>query len=674
MTTAAVTTRGADASKRIDYLLDAPESLKEIGFVLRLPALGPIIGWTRIEGDRLKARVWIQLDDTGSDLPIAMLTVRCQTGSPEPESAKIWQAFRVDPDGSDGQEMATGYCSLADLEFDAGGADRTYWVLGVHLMWVVSDSAQATLPVESPHVAPDAPAQEKQDPVQLFEGRSQEAIHASQKMPPWALQIATIPLVPIRSIPGEPQLWLQGSQIDVWVKNAIQYLREHIADQHARATAPLRTLSREKIKTGSLDDCEVRPAPAPRACATGAQPLRFAAVCCRYPTMAIDRTLAERPLRTLAALADRVDEGPGLVVMAGDQVYADVWAGMLDIRDRLEKYTACYQHAFSTPAFRELASRVPLYMAADDHEVEDAWPRSRSMPGTVQTTDGLWKQDYVKWAWKTYFGHQRLHGPKEPETRSTPPRTPWFWYDFAAGEGAAAANFLMLDTRFERECEDGRWRLMSDAQWEHIEAWLGQRLKDPDPHAPKFIVSGSVFAPGLARFAAGADGSRQADSWQGFPEERARLAHRIAELGLDNVVFVSGDYHCAAVAELVFFRNAAATESVRAYAIVAPPLYAPFPFVNTRAREVAREESIRLPSGHSPRLERVAVCRAQALEISSGFAMIACDKVGDHGAPDDWEIRVEFHKAAWDAARNPVSEVVATAHLANGKARLVPGR
>jgi cholesterol oxidase len=659
MTTNAVTSRGADAPKTIDNLPDALDPVQETGFVLRLPALGPIIGWTRIDGSRLKARVWIKPDDTESDLPIAMLTVRCGDGEAKNKSAQVWQVFGLESEDADGQKTTIGYCGLADLDFESGDPDTAYWVLGVHRKRM-----------------PPSSAVEQSD-----EGEAQVAVPASPDMPPWALEIAMLEPVPLES-PFEPSEWLGGSAIDdAWVNNAVRYLREHLAAQNARATAPLRTLSREKIKTGSLEDCEVRLAAAPRACAIGAQPLRFAAVCCRYPTMSIDRTLAERPLRTLAALADRDDEGPGLVVMAGDQIYADVWAGMLDIRDRLEKYTARYQHAFATPAFRELASRVPLYMAADDHEVEDAWPRSRSMPGTEQTTDGLWKHDYVKWAWKTYLGHQRAHGPNEPQTRSAPPRKPCFWHDFAAGQGAAAARFLMLDTRFERECEGGRWRLMSDTQWEHIEAWLGQCLEGPDPHAPKFIVSGSVFAPGLARFAARAAdpaaemaAARRADSWQGFPAERARLAHRIAQLGLGNVVFVSGDYHCAAVADIALLREGAGAQSVRAYAIVAPPLYAPFPFVNTRAREVAREESIFFPSAYAPRLERVAECRAQALEISSGFAMIACNKVGDHGAPDDWEIRVEFHKAVWDAARNPASEIVATAHLAKGEAKLVPGR
>jgi phosphodiesterase/alkaline phosphatase D-like protein len=660
MTTNAVTGKGADASKALDNLPDSLGPAKETGFVLRLPALGPIIGWTSNDGGRLKARVWIKPDDTGSDLPIAMLTVRCGGGGAKGGSAQVWQVFRVESEDSDGEKPVIGYCGLADLDFESGDPDAAYWVLGVHRIWMQRGSVAE----------------------QSGEGQTQQAVAASRRMPPWALEIAKRELVALQAS-FEPRRWLDGPAIDdAWVNEAVRYLREHLAEQDARATAPLRTLSREKRKTGSLDDCEVRLAAAPMACATGAQPLRFAAVCCRYPTMSIDRTLAERPLRTLAALADRVDEGPGLVVMAGDQIYADVWAGLLDIRDRLEKYTARYQHAFSTPAFRQLASRVPLYMAADDHEVEDAWPKSRSMPGSVLTSDELWKQDYVKWAWKTYLGHQRAHGPAEPETRSvTPPRTPCFWYDFPAGQGAAAARFLMLDTRFERECEGGAWRLMSDAQWEHIEGWLEQRLKDPDPHAPKFIVSGSVFAPGLARFAASAAdpaaemaAARRADSWQGFPEERARLARRIAELGLTNVVFVSGDYHCAAVADIALFRDGAATESVRAYAVVAPPLYAPFPFVNTRAREVARHESVFFPSGDARRLERVAESRAQALEISSGFAMVACNKVGDHGTPDDWEIRVEFHKAAWDAARNPASEIVATAHLAKGEAKLARGR
>ncbi len=106
MTTDAVARRGADAPTTTDYLSDAPDDLRLNGFLLRLPALGPIVGWTRIEEGQLRARVWIQLDDTGSDLPIAMLTVRCGGREAEPGTAKLWQVFRVESEDADGRDDA----------------------------------------------------------------------------------------------------------------------------------------------------------------------------------------------------------------------------------------------------------------------------------------------------------------------------------------------------------------------------------------------------------------------------------------------------------------------------------------------------------------------------------------------------------------------------------------
>ncbi|MGA8005036.1 MAG: hypothetical protein WCA17_02965, partial [Burkholderiales bacterium] len=247
MTTDFVARRGADAPTTTDYLSDAPADLRLNGFLLRLPALGPIVGWTRIEEGQLRARVWIQLDDTGSDLPIAMLTVRCGGGEAEPETAKLWQVFRVESEDADGQ-TTLGYCGLADLDFESGDPDAAYWVLGVH---------RTRMPRSS-------------EDEQSAEGKDQAPLPPLPGMPSWALAIAKLKPLPLQSLPFLKLCPWDIKIQDVWVNDPLRYLRRHLAEQDARARAPLRTLSRVKIKTGSPEDSEVRLAAAPRACASGA--------------------------------------------------------------------------------------------------------------------------------------------------------------------------------------------------------------------------------------------------------------------------------------------------------------------------------------------------------------------------------------------------------------------
>jgi pimeloyl-ACP methyl ester carboxylesterase len=258
-----------------------------------------------------------------------------------------------------------------------------------------------------------------------------------------------------------------------------------------------------------------------------------------------------------------------------------------------------------------------------------------------------------------------------PDGENVASAEPCFWYDFVAGDGPVAVPVLVLDTRFRRGLEPGgAGRILNEEQWKRIQDWLGERPNGLDRYAPRFIVSGSVFAPGRLRFARDPASARRADSWQGYPEARARLAQLIAQAGVENVVFVSGDYHCAAVADLAIARPGGA--DIRAYAIVSPPLYAPFPFVNTRVHEIAAVEAIAFPPDHADGEKPIATCRAGALEINSGFALITCQKVAANGDADDWEVGVEFHAAAWDGSGKPTSKIVGTARLARGEATLLP--
>ena len=151
------------------------------------------------------------------------------------------------------------------------------------------------------------------------------------------------------------------------------------------------------------------------------------------------------------------------------------------------------------------------------------------------------------------------------------------WRRRAAEVNLGGAGFYSLNTRIQRQRAPQR-RLLTARQWQALEDWLlAEQVRG---RQPKFILSGSVLAPGLREYA-GQPAPREADSWQLSADERARLLRFIRDRGISNVVFVSGDYHCCAAATIRFPGS-----DVQAYALVAPPLHAPLRFANVVSSSV----------------------------------------------------------------------------------------
>jgi alkaline phosphatase D len=179
----------------------------------------------------------------------------------------------------------------------------------------------------------------------------------------------------------------------------------------------------------------------------------------------------------------------------------------------------------------------------------------------------------------------------------------------------------------------------------------------PNPLAPKFILSGSVFAPTEREFAGRPAHARRSDDWAGYPAERSIVLHEIMAQGAQNVVFVSGDLHCGAVASLHFPDN-----GLRCYAVVAPPFYAPFLFANTPPAEVAGVEAIE-SIDRQGRLVSVE-CRAHSFD-AGGFARIAVEPPRGSD-PLDWEIGVEYYADGWGGK----ATLRQAARLARGMAKV----
>ena len=199
------------------------------------------------------------------------------------------------------------------------------------------------------------------------------------------------------------------------------------------------------------------------------------------------------------------------------------------------------------------------------------------------------------------------------------------------------AAFISLNTRIHRQ-RSPIPRLLADAQWTLLENWLAEQ--QARGNQPKFILSGSVFAPGLREYAEQPP-PREADNWQLVHNERVRLLQFIRDQNIHNVVFVSGDYHCCAAATIHFDNS-----PIRAYALVAPPLHAPLRFANVAATSVMPHEQIELAGGLATVtaqawegdgwLECTLTPQTQGVELQTSFRCLPLDSE-----------QVQAHQCSW---------------------------
>ena len=321
--------------------------------------------------------------------------------------------------------------------------------------------------------------------------------------------------------------------------------------------------------------------------ATGPSPesapgdLGFLIGSCRYPGWRWKARLADRIFGPMLDEArGRGGRGPArMVLLVGDQIYADKFNRNLPIgrADTLDEFQQRYHAAFGSPNMRRLLRSVPTYMILDDHEIEDNWHQDR-----VRHAEG---RHLFTLAIGAYMSYQWLHGPRNYGTR--------LFYDFEC----SGYPFFVLDTRTQRWLDDepgilddnhllGRPGLSPEepTQLDLLLNWLVEQQRTRE-NVPKFIVTSSVFVPNPVYAREGRAGNQlqrarwkeRSDSWPAFPSTRRAILQQIVNKRIQNVVFLSGDIHCANVAQLEFGGDSEIAE-LRACSITSSALYWPFPF------------------------------------------------------------------------------------------------
>lgn len=214
------------------------------------------------------------------------------------------------------------------------------------------------------------------------------------------------------------------------------------------------------------------------------------------------------PWPILSAIAR---EDVELLLHLGDMAYND---GASDA----DEYRENWRWYLSGDGFREAFSRCALIATWDDHEVTNDWDPESVNP------------DRVALALESYFEHIPVY--------QTEDGTIWRTYRWGS-----SIEIFVLDCRNEREpdtrhSDDAIY--ISRAQMD----WLKQALID-SPCTYKVVMNSVPITnmPPVWDLA-------ESDRWEGYASQREELLFHLSAEGLDDVWFVSGDFHVCFAARI----------------------------------------------------------------------------------------------------------------------------
>ena len=360
----------------------------------------------------------------------------------------------------------------------------------------------------------------------------------------------------------------------------------------------------------------------------------------------------------VARMLDQPDEHwPHLVVLLGDQVYADeVSPAAADFiaarRDTsappgeevadVEEYVRLYWEAWADPPVRWLLSTVSSAMVWDDHDVHDDWNISHSW---VEEMRGrTWWERRLAGAYMTYWIYQHL-GNLSPEVldedelyaqvRAVEGDARPLLHDWAVrvdhrSAGArwsyhrdlGASRLVMLDSRAGRVLEPRR-----DMVDEHEWSWIEEQATGGVDHLLLGTSLPYLLAPGMHHLEAwneavcdGAWGTAAAglgerlrrgldlEHWAAFGRSFRRLSALVEDVGAGrrgpapaSIVALSGDVHHAYLAEVAFRRSAAVGSAV--FQATCSPIRNP---LNARERRLMRFGASRSAAAIGHALARLA--------------------------------------------------------------------
>ena len=302
------------------------------------------------------------------------------------------------------------------------------------------------------------------------------------------------------------------------------------------------------------------------------------------------------------------DEWPVLLLMLGDQVYADevppATASFAESRRDTDEapgrrvldydeYVRLYRESWSEPVIRWLLSTVPSAMIFDDHDVHDDWNISAAWVEDMRQTD--WWDDHLEAALMSYWVYQHI-GNLSPDAHRDDALLDRVK---AAGDGSeilsdfakraahqtdgsqwsycrdvGGTRVVVVDSRAGRVLEEGKRSMVDEEEWR----WITEHATGGFDHlliatslpfllgrgmhyveAWSEAVAGGAWGGLAARLAERFRRSVDLEHWAAFQRSFADLGELQRAIGAGergeppaSIVTLSGDVHHAYLAEVGF--------------------------------------------------------------------------------------------------------------------------
>ena len=371
-------------------------------------------------------------------------------------------------------------------------------------------------------------------------------------------------------------------------------------------------------------------------------------------------------LRTLALhMRERpTEEWPHLLLMLGDQVYADevspaTKAFAESRRDTgeppghrvldYEEYARLYRESWSDPVIRWLLSTVSTAMIFDDHDVHDDWNISQAWVEEMRQTD--WWEEHLVAGLMTYWVYQHLGNAAPGADRDldlirrlkeardgaevlrefalrASRHTDGARWSYCRDVGGT--RIVVVDSRAGRVLEEGRRSMVDQEEWD----WITEHATGGVDHLliatslPFLLGRGMHYVEAWGEAVAGGAWGRLAaragewirrtvdlEHWAAFQTSFAALAElqravAAGERGRPpaSIVTLSGDVHHAYLYEVAFPRGSGARSAV--WQAVCSPYRNP---LDARERRVIKLAMSRPVAALARALARAAGVRDPAL-------------------------------------------------------------
>ena len=320
----------------------------------------------------------------------------------------------------------------------------------------------------------------------------------------------------------------------------------------------------------------------------------------------------------LSMLESEPDRWPELVLLLGDQIYADEVSPQAkefihakrdttqppgeEVAD-FEEYTRLYWESWGDPVIRWLFSTVSIAMVFDDHDMHDDWNISRSW--LKEMSQQPWWEERAVAGLMSYWIYQFIGNlsPRELEenplyrrvreqedaaatlrdyaSRQNQEREGKRWSYY---RDLGSSRLIVVDSRIGRVLDEDRRDILDDEEWE----WVADKARGDFDHLLIGTSDPYLLAPGLhylegwnEAVCSGAWGEGAArigerirrmvdgDHWPAFQRSFRRLTTLLQEVGSGRhgrppatICILSGDVHHAYLAEMAFRRDANVSSAV----------------------------------------------------------------------------------------------------------------